>query len=242
MAVVENGYAYFDYSANQRYTAGQTMPTPGVNDEYFGVTSTGATDYSKLYYVYVAERTVTYSYYSSEMAEPNFTIPEGWAITSSNYTMTNASVVSTIAGKNVVSVNKIKISVRKSDKKSPIKLNEKNIITKSWKKGIISNYEYLLFLNRYGSRSFQDPTQYPVFPWVLNDYKNLETFQKKEKIFLKILNAIEKIQESIEDEKINSFSHVQIDKFILDELNDKLKNKYQDKIKFNKGECKEIIS
>ena len=144
--------------------------------------------------------------------------------------------------KNVVSVNKIKISVRKSDKKSPIKLNEKNIITKSWKKGIISNYEYLLFLNRYGSRSFQDPTQYPVFPWVLNDYKNLETFQKKEKIFLKILNAIEKIQESIEDEKINSFSHVQIDKFILDELNDKLKNKYQDKIKFNKGECKEIIS
>ena len=144
--------------------------------------------------------------------------------------------------KNVVSVNKIKISVRKNDKKSPIKLNEKNIITKSWKKGIISNYEYLLFLNRYGSRSFQDPTQYPVFPWVLNDYKNLETFQKKEKIFLKILNAIEKIQESIEDEKINSFSHVQIDKFILDELNDKLKNKYQDKIKFNKGECKEIIS
>ena len=105
MAVVENGYAYFDYSANKRYTAGQTMPTPGVNDQYFGVTSTGATDYSKLYYVYMAEQVVTYSYYTTEIAESNFTIPEGWAITSSNYTMTNASVVSTIAGKNVVSVN-----------------------------------------------------------------------------------------------------------------------------------------
>lgn len=113
MAVVENGYAYFDYSANIRYTAGQTMPTPGVNDEYFGVTSTGATDYSKLYYVYAAERAVTYSYYSTEIAESSFTIPEGWGVTSANYTMTNASVVSAIAGKNVVSVNLANNSVSK---------------------------------------------------------------------------------------------------------------------------------
>ena len=41
-----------------------------------------------------------------------------------------------------------------------------------WVKGKISNAEYLLYLNFVGNRSFNDLSQYPVFPWVLTDYKN----------------------------------------------------------------------
>lgn len=41
-----------------------------------------------------------------------------------------------------------------------------------WVKGQISNAEYLLYLNFVGNRSFNDLTQYPVFPWVIADYKN----------------------------------------------------------------------
>jgi Beige/BEACH domain len=41
-----------------------------------------------------------------------------------------------------------------------------------WVKGVISNAEYLLYLNFVGNRSFNDLTQYPVFPWVIADYKN----------------------------------------------------------------------
>lgn len=41
-----------------------------------------------------------------------------------------------------------------------------------WQHGNISNAEYLHFLNFAANRSFNDPTQYPVFPWVITDYKS----------------------------------------------------------------------
>jgi hypothetical protein len=43
-------------------------------------------------------------------------------------------------------------------------------MTKLWQKGCVSNFEYLMYLNVLAGRSFQDLTQYPVFPWVLADY------------------------------------------------------------------------
>jgi hypothetical protein len=36
-----------------------------------------------------------------------------------------------------------------------------------WQYYQISNFEYLLYLNHEADRSFQDLTQYPVFPWVI---------------------------------------------------------------------------
>ncbi len=41
-----------------------------------------------------------------------------------------------------------------------------------WVTGTITNGEYLLYLNFVANRSFNDLTQYPVFPWVIADYKN----------------------------------------------------------------------
>jgi hypothetical protein len=35
----------------------------------------------------------------------------------------------------------------------------------AWCRGELSNYDYLMILNQHGGRSFQDLTQYPVFPW-----------------------------------------------------------------------------
>ena len=60
-------------------------------------------------------------------------------------------------------------------------LNKKSDLCEYWKKGLISNYDYLLLLNRYSSRSFNDPSNYPVFPWLLNDYNNFGPFNKNEK-------------------------------------------------------------
>lgn len=39
-----------------------------------------------------------------------------------------------------------------------------------WLKGHLSNFDYLLFLNHFAGRTFNDLTQYPVFPWVIADY------------------------------------------------------------------------
>ncbi|XP_068657011.1 BEACH domain-containing protein B [Aristolochia californica] len=42
----------------------------------------------------------------------------------------------------------------------------------SWRRRDISNFEYLMILNTLGGRSYNDLTQYPVFPWVLADYSS----------------------------------------------------------------------
>ena len=44
--------------------------------------------------------------------------------------------------------------------------------TRDWQRGRVSNFEYLMFLNREAGRSFKDLTQYPVFPWVIQDYSS----------------------------------------------------------------------
>ena len=45
-------------------------------------------------------------------------------------------------------------------------------VSSAWKHGKMSNFEYLMLLNRYASRSFNDLNQYPVFPWVLTNYSS----------------------------------------------------------------------
>lgn len=41
-----------------------------------------------------------------------------------------------------------------------------------WKRREITNFEYLMVLNTLAGRSYNDLTQYPVFPWVLADYSS----------------------------------------------------------------------
>jgi hypothetical protein len=46
--------------------------------------------------------------------------------------------------------------------------------TKKWLKGEISNFHYLMLINTLAGRSFNDLTQYPVFPWIIADYTSEE--------------------------------------------------------------------
>ncbi|KAE8911777.1 hypothetical protein PF003_g4293 [Phytophthora fragariae] len=46
----------------------------------------------------------------------------------------------------------------------------RNTMTERWVQGDISNFAYLMHLNTLAGRSYNDLTQYPVFPWVLADY------------------------------------------------------------------------
>jgi hypothetical protein len=42
--------------------------------------------------------------------------------------------------------------------------------TDLWTKRAISNFDYLMYLNTIAGRTYNDLTQYPVFPWVLQDF------------------------------------------------------------------------
>ena len=43
-------------------------------------------------------------------------------------------------------------------------------MTQKWQRREISNFEYLMYLNVVSGRSYNDITQYPVFPWILCNY------------------------------------------------------------------------
>lgn len=49
-----------------------------------------------------------------------------------------------------------------------------NTATKKWQRGEMSNFQYLMLVNTMAGRTFNDLTQYPVFPWVLADYTSEE--------------------------------------------------------------------
>ncbi|EAX90547.1 Beige/BEACH domain containing protein [Trichomonas vaginalis G3] len=51
-------------------------------------------------------------------------------------------------------------------------------ISELWSNGEISTFDYLLYLNAVGLRSFNDYSQYPVLPWVISDYKNDNGYDK----------------------------------------------------------------
>ena len=57
----------------------------------------------------------------------------------------------------------LKIAIEcKSVEKNPIEGH-----TNKWISGLISNYEYLKWLNKYAERSLMDLAHYPVYPWVI---------------------------------------------------------------------------
>ncbi|KAI8839278.1 hypothetical protein BC829DRAFT_447224 [Chytridium lagenaria] len=47
-------------------------------------------------------------------------------------------------------------------------------LTQKWTQREISNFQYLIHLNTLAGRSYNDLTQYPVFPWILADYESEE--------------------------------------------------------------------
>jgi WD40 repeat protein len=54
------------------------------------------------------------------------------------------------------------------------KLSLAEIYSSQWRKGEISNFNYLMKLNTLAGRTYNDLSQYPVFPWILADYESEE--------------------------------------------------------------------
>ncbi|KAL0219942.1 hypothetical protein P9112_005595 [Eukaryota sp. TZLM1-RC] len=70
-------------------------------------------------------------------------------------------------------------SLRPSNLVSFNSLNAADVIKRSnvtslWQKRLISNFDYLMFLNTISGRTYHDLSQYPVMPWVIRDYSSKE--------------------------------------------------------------------
>jgi len=75
-----------------------------------------------------------------------------------------------------------------------------------WKEGKISNFEYLMALNRFASRSVNDLNQYPVFPWVLSDYESAELPLGQEAAYRDLTKPIGAVDDDARKEAENRYS------------------------------------
>ncbi|GAV53234.1 hypothetical protein ZYGR_0AI05180 [Zygosaccharomyces rouxii] len=80
---------------------------------------------------------------------------------------------SSIGTKNGISKASLKSKVFKALSSGP-RLIDGFEATSQWQRGEISNFYYLIILNTLAGRTFNDLTQYPVFPWVISDYSSEE--------------------------------------------------------------------
>jgi len=56
-------------------------------------------------------------------------------------------------------------------------------ITHEWVRGRVTNFDFIMYLNSFAGRTYNDLTQYPVFPWILSDYESEEIDLDDPKIY-----------------------------------------------------------
>ncbi|CCJ30042.1 unnamed protein product [Pneumocystis jirovecii] len=81
---------------------------------------------------------------------------------------------------------------------------------RKWKNGEISNFHYLMIINTLTGRTYNDLTQYPIFPWVLADYSSEEldlTNPKSFRDFSKPMGAQNPIREF--EKRFKSFQEIE---------------------------------
>lgn len=49
-------------------------------------------------------------------------------------------------------------------------LTGESSVTTRWMRSEISNFQYLMHLNTLAGRSYNDLSQYPIFPWIIRDW------------------------------------------------------------------------
>ncbi|KAF2732378.1 beach-domain-containing protein [Polyplosphaeria fusca] len=84
-------------------------------------------------------------------------------------------------------------------------------VTRRWMKGEISNFHYLMFINTLAGRTFNDLTQYPVFPWVIAQYNCEEldlTDPKSFRDLSKPISIQDPAKEAMIRERFQSFAEM----------------------------------
>jgi len=100
-----------------------------------------------------------------------------------------------------------------------------------WQNNNISTMEYLMWLNIYSGRSFNDLTQYPVFPWLITNYSD-ESQEITIKNDLRNLSLPIGMFDSNEKEILRKNAYIEIYESTKNELNDMFPDfNYQDYLK-----------
>eukprot|EP00002_Diphylleia_rotans_P003252 TRINITY_DN1221_c0_g2_i5.p1 TRINITY_DN1221_c0_g2~~TRINITY_DN1221_c0_g2_i5.p1 ORF type:complete len:3003 (-),score=493.93 TRINITY_DN1221_c0_g2_i5:105-9113(-) len=99
---------------------------------------------------------------------------------------------------------------------APRLIGWKKSLTTKWQQGQLSNFQYLMHLNTMAGRTYNDLTQYPVFPWVIADYTSETLDLGDEKIYrdlTKPMGAITDRREEIARERFELWDDPNVPKF-----------------------------
>ena len=86
--------------------------------------------------------------------------------------LSNNKIYAYLRKSNILVLKKGKIKNQKSEKKL---IDRKTILDKStefWSNNLISNYDYLMILNTISGRTYNDLSQYPIYPWIIKQYNS----------------------------------------------------------------------
>ena len=101
---------------------------------------------------------------------------------------------------------------------NPRQVAERLKLDELWRKRHLSNFEYLMALNKMAGRSFNDLSQYPVFPWIIADYTSEKLNLDDPRIYRDLSKPIGALNENrlaeIMERYNNSFDDVDVPKFM----------------------------
>ena len=118
--------------------------------------------------------------------------------------------------------NEINEKLFENSSKNNIKLNSgedkiKNILS-LFRNGKITNYKYLLYLNKLATRTYNDLSQYPVFPWLVLEHDKIEQIFKEKDKNTKNLNFLRNLNYPISLQTERS-REIIIEKFKCENIN-----------------------
>ena len=93
----------------------------------------------------------------------------------------------------------------KIDKKNTRKIDD---LLQKWVDGRITNFEYLIELNKLAGRSYNDLMQYPVFPWILSDYQSDFLDLKKAENFRRLNKTISTQHDEMEEHYVTNYKYL----------------------------------
>ncbi|KAK3582874.1 hypothetical protein CHS0354_012486 [Potamilus streckersoni] len=91
--------------------------------------------------------------------------------------------------------------------RSPAELLKSSGLVQKWVQHEISNFEYLMQLNTIAGRTYNDLSQYPVFPWILSDYTSEELDLENPAVFRDLSKPIGVVNPKNEQDVREKYEH-----------------------------------
>lgn len=99
----------------------------------------------------------------------------------------------------------------------PSSLFRNSHMSSRWVQHEISTFEYIMWLNTIAGRTYNDLTQYPVFPWILSDYESATLDLSRKETYRdlsKPMGALEPSRLQFYVDRYNAFEDPDIPKFM----------------------------